>query len=55
MKRPLKTALWCDCETDEDKILFLESGRAWETGIISKELAEEFVAILRRRVNENHS
>lgn len=46
MKRPIETALWCDCETTEDKILFLQSGRAWETGIISKEMALAFLDAL---------
>lgn len=27
MKRPIETALWCDCENDEDRFFFLVSVR----------------------------
>lgn len=37
----LSKALWCDCENDEERFNFLLSGRAWETGIIAKELQNE--------------
>lgn len=39
--RALKDALWCDCESDEERVLFLKSGRAHETGIIASALQEE--------------
>jgi hypothetical protein len=45
MKRPIETALWCDCETDEERLAFISSGRAWETGIISKELIPQIAGI----------
>ena len=45
MKRPLETALWCDCENDEERIYFLSSGRAWETGIIAKELVPQIIGM----------
>lgn len=45
MKRPLETALWCDCENDEERIYFLSSGRAYETGIIAKELIPQIIGI----------
>lgn len=42
----LENALWDDCETDDERALFLESGRAHTTGIIAqaiqKEVAEAF-------------
>ena len=44
MKRPIETALWCDCETTHERIEFLKSGRAWEVGIIAKAIIPEAVA-----------
>lgn len=47
MKRPLEYALWCDCEADEERAVFLHSGRAVETGIVTPiivpELAQAFL------------
>lgn len=40
MKRPLENALWRDCETDEERAEFFRSGRAFDTGVIAKDLAE---------------
>lgn len=38
----LSKALWSDCENDEERFNFLLSVcRAWETGIIAKELQNE--------------
>jgi hypothetical protein len=37
----LSEALWSDCETDEERVNFLLSGRAWETGIIAKAIQNE--------------
>lgn len=37
----LSEAHWCDCETDEERVNFLLSGRAWETGIIAKAIQNE--------------
>ena len=39
--KKLKNALWCDCDTDQEKLELLTSGRAWETGIIAKSLEIE--------------
>ncbi len=39
--------LWCDMKTIDQKIGFLESGRAHETGVIAKSLIPELVDILR--------
>jgi len=33
-------ALWCDCETDEERAVFFRSGRAYDTGVIAKDPAE---------------
>ena len=32
---PMAKALWRDCETDDERIWFLQCGRAVETGIIA--------------------
>ena len=37
----LKDALWSDCETDEERVNFLLSGRAHETGVIAKAIVHE--------------
>lgn len=33
--------LWCDLKTDKEKLGFLESGKAWEGGIIAKSISAE--------------
>lgn len=33
--------LWCDLKDDFERVEFLRSGRAWETGIIAKALQGE--------------
>ena len=40
MKQPMGKALWSDCETDEERAVFFRSSRAWDTGVIAKDLAE---------------
>lgn len=46
MKRPMKTALWCDCETDEERAEFFRSGRAWLAGntmlLVCEPIADAF-------------
>jgi len=41
MKRKLREALWSDCESDAERVNFILSGRAHETGIISKAIQHE--------------
>jgi len=41
MKRPMETALWCDCETDAERAEFIRLGRAYATGVIASVVAEE--------------
>ena len=45
MKKPMADALWCDCETDEERANFIAIGRACETGIIAKAIQSELVNI----------
>lgn len=45
----MKNKLWCDCTTDEQKIEFVQSGRAVETGIIATVLVPELIALLKYR------
>jgi hypothetical protein len=35
------TKLWCDCKTNQEKLDFLRSGRAVETGIIAPAIVED--------------
>jgi len=37
----MKDKLWCDMQTDSERVEFLRSGRAWETGIIAQAIVEE--------------
>ena len=37
----MKNKLWCDLKTDQERIKFLRSGRAWETGIIARSITED--------------
>lgn len=46
MKRPLELALWCDCENDQDRALLLRSGRAHESGIVAKAVADDLARAL---------
>jgi len=39
--RKLHEALWADCETDEERVNFLISGRGFETGIMAKAVQHE--------------
>ena len=50
MKRPLEVALWCDCETDEEKAVFVKSGRAVDTGIIAPAISQEIGQMLAQSV-----
>lgn len=47
--RTFKDALYVDCETDEERAEFFASGRAWETGIIARSVAEEIAEVFRFR------
>ena len=40
--------LWCDLQSDEDRILFLESGAACDTGIIAPVMVGEIIALYRK-------
>jgi hypothetical protein len=40
--------LWCDLQSDEDRILFLESGAACDTGIIAPVMVGEILALYRK-------
>ena len=37
--------LWGDMQTLEDYIGFMESGRAWETGIMAQAIVEDIVSV----------
>lgn len=48
--RDLSNLLWCDLESDTERVAFLEAGRGWETGIISKALTADFIVFVRARI-----
>ena len=50
MKSRLSDLLWCDLQTDEEKVEFLESGRAYDTGVIAPSLVGDFVHALRCKI-----
>lgn len=43
--RDLSNLLWCDLTSDEEKLEFLRSGRATETGIIAHAMIDNLVAV----------
>lgn len=47
--RDLSQLLWSDLRSDEERISFLESGRAYETGIIAPTMVDEYVKALKCR------
>ena len=47
----MKNKLWCDLKTDSEKVEFLRSGRAFETGIIAKSIVEEVAQAFERPPN----
>ena len=51
MKRPLENSLWCDCETDDERVEFLRSGRAWDTGTIAPPLVDAMADLFERARN----
>ena len=48
--RDLSQLLWCDLVSDEERIAFLESGRAVKTGIIAPEMVEDVVNAFRQKI-----
>ena len=48
--RDLSQLLWCDLVSDEERIAFLESGRAVQTGIIAPEIVAELVQAFRQKI-----
>lgn len=48
MNKKIEDCLWDDLETDEERIKFLESGRAAATGIIAPSMIAEIVSVFRR-------
>lgn len=45
--RDLSDLLWCDLVSDAERIAFLESGRAVETGIIAPVMVPEIIEVFR--------
>ena len=48
--RDLSNLLWSDLETDQERLRFLESGRAWETGIVSSALEPDLILLVKARL-----
>ena len=46
----MKNKLWADLKTDEERVEFLRSGRAWETGIISAAIVDDVAAAFEFRL-----
>lgn len=40
--------LWSDCRDDQERAEFIESGRAYETGIIAKAVEQDLIRSLRQ-------
>lgn len=48
--RDLSQLLWCDLVSDEERIAFLESGRAVKTGSIAPEMVGDVVQAFRQKI-----
>ena len=50
-----KNNLWCDLKTDQQKVEFLKSGRAFETGIIAQVVVDDIVSLYEHamKIEEN--
>lgn len=48
----MKNKLWCDLKTDKERVEFLRSGRAHETGIIAKAIVEDVAQAFERHPNK---
>jgi hypothetical protein len=46
----MKDKLWCDLHSTEEKIEFLRSGRAADTGIISRSIVQDILTAYERIV-----
>lgn len=49
MSEDYKNKLWCDLKTDQERVEFLRSGRAWETGIIAQAMVKEIIEVFEFR------
>jgi len=41
--------LWCDLKDDKERIEFLKSGRAWETGIAARSIIPDLIEVFEFR------
>lgn len=46
--RDLSNLLWCDLQTDRERLEFIESGRAVDTGILAPAMVEDLAGVYRR-------
>ena len=46
--RDLSNLLWCDLQTDRERLEFIQSGRAVHTGILAPVMVEDLVEVYRR-------
>lgn len=49
------TMFWCDLKTDEERIAFLKSGRACETGIIAPSIVDIVIHAFQCRIAVNEA
>jgi hypothetical protein len=46
--RDLSELLWGDLQTDRERLAFIESGRAVDTGILAQAMVEDLIEVYRR-------
>ena len=46
--RDLSKLLWCDLQTDRERLEFIRSGLASDTGILARAMVEDLVEVYRR-------
>jgi hypothetical protein len=52
-KRDLNFLHWPDLKTDEERIEFLESGRAYETGLVSQTIVQDLIEVFEYRLKNS--
>ncbi len=44
--------LWCDLESDAERIEFMKNGRAWKTGIFAKSVIKDLIEVYEFRAKQ---
>jgi hypothetical protein len=53
LKTKYEKKLWCHLKSDEERVEFLQCGRAWETGIIANAIVKDIIDVYTFRIIES--